>query len=105
MRKTVFEKRYNVINGIGRVNRIDIEVIYQKGDDMDSRRGYFLSICPVHATGMMVTYEGWSGEKVFLKPVLRKTKKTEEKIIEKYNDLFEKFVLPFCQKEGYDIGI
>lgn len=100
----ILERRYP-INGEGNANRLDVNIVYQKGDELDRRRGYFLSICPVHASGMFVTYEGWSGARVFLGRVSRKSKKKEQCLIDKYDDLFDHYVKPFCDDKGYTITI
>lgn len=100
--KTVYEEKY-LLKGIGDANRLDVAIYYQKGDELDPRRGYFLSVCPVKSRGMIVTYEGWSGMKAFLRPVMRKSGKTEKRLIEKYDELFRKFVAPFCAENGYEI--
>ena len=83
--KVIFEKKYELKGG--KANRLDVSICYQKGDDYDRRRGYFLSVCPVHVNGMIVTYEGWSGLKKFLKPVLRKSAKTEKSLEEEYDKI------------------
>lgn len=100
--KTIYEERY-VLKSVSGANRLDVSLYYQKGDDYDHRRGYFLSICPVKARGMFTTYEGWTGVKAFLRPVARKSQKTEKKLIEKYDELFSRFVEPFCRDNGYEI--
>jgi len=102
--ETVFEKRYQV-NGDERANRLDVKIVYQKGDELDSRRGYFLSICPVRAHGMFTTYEGWTGSRVFLGRVPRKSKKKEKRLIDEYSEMFERYVKPFCDDKGYTITI
>lgn len=102
--ETVMEKRY-LINGDERANRLDVKIVYQKGNELDSRRGYFLSICPVRAHGMFTTYEGWTGSRVFLGRVPRKSKKKENGLVERYDDLFERYVKPFCDDKGYTITI
>lgn len=98
----ILEKKYP-INGETNVNRLDVNIIYQKGDELDGRRGYFLSICPVRVHGMFVTYEGWSGARVFLGRAPRKSKRKEQRLIEEYNEMFDRYVKPFCDDKGYTI--
>lgn len=99
---TVFEKRYPV-SGDGKANRLDVKIVYQKGDELDGRRGYFLSICPVRVHGMFTTYEGWTGSRVLLGRVPRKSKRKEQRLIEEYNEMFDRYVKPFCDDKGYTI--
>ena len=95
-------KQYIKANG-PRVNNIKCELYYSLGG-MNyftyerEARGYYLSVSPVERSGNMESYTAFSGNKVCLLEVARRSKSAEEKAKALINKYLKSLVEHVCVK-------
>lgn len=83
----VIKSEYKNIDDINTNKKIKIEVYYDLGgmsylSGACSKRGYYLSVCPVTVSEHCVTYNLFTGYKILLLETKRKSKKKEQEAIE-----------------------
>ena len=89
-------------------NALIIEVYYDKGGRnyftcKDERRGYYLYVCPVLRSDGLVSYTSFSGTKLLLKEVARKSAKAEAEAEEIAKGKVADLVASVCNRNGIAI--
>ena len=103
MKKTIYLE-----NPTNDANALVIEVYYDKGG-MNyftykvERRGYYLSVRPVLQSKGLVSYTSFSGTKVLLKEVSRKSAKAEAEAEEIAKGKIADLVASVCNRNGIAI--
>lgn len=89
-------------------NALVIEVYYDKGGInyftyKVERRGYYLSVCPVLKSDGLISYTSFSGTKLLLKEVARKSAKAEAEAEEIAKGKVADLVASVCNRNGIAI--
>lgn len=91
--KILMERNYGIeCAELGLPNRLNVSLYYTKGGYngwTNERRGYYLSITPLCGN----TYRAYTGQKVCIKEVQRKTKRATEEVVKNYWNYFRDFVV------------
>lgn len=97
-------KKYLSIDGNG-VNCLKIEVYYHLGGInyftcKEEKRGYYLSISPIDKRGNTESYTAFSGIKILLLEVKRKSNKSYNEALKLSKDLEEKYIKYVCDRNN-----
>jgi len=89
-------------------NELTVEIYYDLGgmnyfSGKQERRGYYFSLTPETVSHGMRTYESYTGMKVLFQQVKRRTKKQDALAVEKFGELWDKYVPLYCEKYGIRI--
>ena len=89
-------------------NAIEIEVYYDKGGMnlftyKDEARGYYLSVRPVLRADGCITYTSFSGRKLLLKEVKRKSANAEAEAEEIAKSKLEQLMAYVCNRNGITV--
>ena len=86
-------------------NYIRIAIEYYKGSDysVGQKRGYYLIVYPVLREGRFESFVCYSGAKMLLKEVSRKSAKQESEAIEIAKQVVKSVVESVCQKQDLEI--
>lgn len=90
------------------VNYIRVDFDYSKGGYnyftyKQEPRGYYIHVSPVYRSGNMETYTAFSGMKVCLLEVTRKSNKAEAEALAIYEAEKQKYINYIAQKHGLKI--
>lgn len=99
------KKIIHLDNPTNDANALVIEVYYSKGGINYftyniERRGYYLSVCPVLSASGFLSYTSFSGTKVLLKEVSRKSAKAEAEAEEIAKSKIVDLVTSVCNRNG-----
>lgn len=97
-------KKYLSVQG-NDVNCLKIEVYYHLGGInyftyKDEQRGYYLSISPINKRGNTESYTAFSGIKILLLEVKRKSNKSYNEALKLAKDLEEKYIKYVCDRNN-----
>lgn len=100
-------KKYLSVQGDG-VNCLKIEVYYHLGGMnyftyKEEKRGYYLSILPIDKKGNIETCVAFSGIKILLLEVKRKSNKSYNEALKLAEDLEEKYIKYVCDRNNLEL--
>lgn len=104
-------KKYIKVEGIG-ANVLEVELKYNLGGynyftGKEEERGYYLHIVPmerISINGLITeTYTAFTGVKVLVKSVKRKSKKAEQEAINIINNIEKQYIDIVCKNNGLTI--
>lgn len=97
----IITEYYPVANKDTNCTHIKVEMYYSLGGwnvftNKKEHRGYYISISPVCKNGVMESYVAFSGSKVLLKEVERKTKKAQAEAEKMYHESKTYWINTIC---------
>lgn len=105
-------KKYLKLKPNEKATHLKIELYYHLGGTnwytyKNDERGYYLSICPVslcdRGSYATETYEIFSGRKILLYTVKRKSKNSKQIAIQKANEILDSFVNQICNQNNIEV--
>ena len=109
--RTVAMKSFVVhsIDGSSTVNTVEAEIYYSLGGVnyftyKQEPRGYWFSLTPFTDNGTSRSYTSFSGVKTCVLPVSRKSQKKAAEAGAKFEDLIDKYLDKFLEKNGLALG-
>lgn len=82
---------------------IEINVCYDRGDDYRTERGFYMTVYPVTIEGNWVSFEAYSGYRIFLSGCKRHSKVAESAAIELAESSKDKYICAVCAKHNLTI--
>lgn len=102
------KKTYEII-GNPNANVLETEIYYSLGGMnyftyKNEPRGYYFSIAPYQRNGITKSFTAFSGAKMCIMEVKRKSKAAAAKANARMDELEAKYLKPWCEAHGYKLG-